>query len=269
MATTIEKLSFVVRTGNLPLNVSMSAVQHANVEAFAAWQKTPVAVTQDGMRVHYIGYKVTSKMLKELSDGDVVSANFSVSLPALRLADLLPVDDDALTREGSPWADNAKFLHGLMMDYQNALVKASADKETKVNPTDLQAVVKDYLSTERTRIAPTVAEVDSWLKDEWSVAYATRILQLNETAPAEGRKVWSEKEATGLIERYGDLIQKASKATCNLNRHNLTSTRQNLEKLQELGLLKGSDTIASFLVERVKAHIVEWDAQNNMEEDTV
>jgi hypothetical protein len=250
---------FTVRTGNLPKAIAATATVVEGRKAFS--EEARFKTAPEGQRWCYVGYKVKEADSK-IADKEL-PANFACLLPSLSLLDILTDDVDV---EMSVIEDNNKFLVGLFQEYQDAMVHASADKETTIDATDLDALVKDYFDKTRSRSVPTMADIKEWATEFWAPAYTARVLQRNASATLETAKQ-TPAQTTLIIGKYTEFMQAISKKTCILSRANIAGVRTNLLGLIELKLLD-KDEFSSFLVERADEHIKTIDkGQETVEAD--
>lgn len=227
--------SFVLKTGNLPVALAATAQTHNDKPSFVEAKRDT-----ETLRAVYIGYKVP----KDSKPTDKLPANFSV----LVSNDVNVSDPDAFDR----------FTAALVNDYQDKLIHDVADKKTKIDPTDWDAIIKDYFDTSRQRTGPSLDDIEAWATEFWTVAYLARVQQLNEIAASEGKPGQDEKKTKLVVSKYVDWIRLIAKKTCALSRINIQGVRQNIERLIELGLLE-QDEIAEFVIGRAIEHIAAID----------
>lgn len=224
-------LKRTLQTGNLSAALAASAQVYESKPAFEA-------VAPEGTRWCFVGFKVTSKMLEAAKTAEiVVNSNFAVAVPIAQYD-----------------AENDKhisFLAALAQDYQDSIIVASANKETAVDPTDLDRLIDDYLSTERNRLVPTKKQMLEWFDADWVPAYICRVIQKNE---ADGKETTTEAQMHKVINAYKGYLSAILPKECMLDRVCINGVRQSTEKLIELELLApGAE--ASHLIDCCKRHM--------------
>lgn len=212
-----EMLKPTLNTGNLPAELAKTAISFASKTDFEA----PKCEASERWAI--LGYKVKSDDKKKAETQDViVPISFAVKLPKLSPADV----------SGDDWQ---RFTIALAEDRQDFVLKANADKKSKVNPLDLSAVIADYFDTSRGDSSRKITL--QWFDDVFTAAFVLRIEQRN--LMPEFAKM-SKDQMAKKLEDYKDLLSVLcgnDKAAEKCSRHYVRGLRQTTEKLMELGFL--------------------------------
>lgn len=230
--TTVKTFKFAIQTGNLPEAIASTAV------AYTADNKKDIkaldATYRLSYRLSFIGYKITEKMKAKANDGDTFPANFAVSVPDVGFDDL---------------TNHQAFCLSLLRDYQDTMLHAVADGESKINPADLTALSADYFDRSRAKNAITKADVQKWLDESFTPAMMARMTQNN---TAVGVKAKSAEDMakiafvyeTHIINLMGRTVDKIPGLVTQI------SIRQWVEKLIEVDLL-AKDEISDAILARI------------------
>lgn len=223
-------LKFARKTGNLPQSIVATAVKYDSEKEFDV-------KPDDGNRWSFVAYKITEKMKAKLKEGDTLPEKFAVQVPVLDLQSVLDTDK------------GIEFVDGLVRKYQDSILHDVADGESKVDPSDLTALIADYFDTSRARNAVTLKDVQEWLDEEFLPALSVRFMQINET---EGVKKKTDEQMAMIAQAYEQHIRNlCGRSVDKMPSNNAQiSIRQWVELLIDKELMTASD-VSKHVVDRI------------------